>query len=227
MPHTILLVEDESAIAEIVIYNLQKEGYTVIWESNGIKGLLRAQSIIPDLCILDVMLPELDGLQICRVLKSEPKTKPILIMMLTARSQETDEVRAFNLGADDYVTKPFRIQPLTHRVKALLRRLTRSEETLSVLTLHGIELDRRQRIMSARGVPTEVTPTEFRMLWIMMTQPGRAFTRSELLEGAVGEEVYTLERTIDVHIRSIRRKMGEQEHLIETVRGVGYRFRKP
>lgn len=224
MASNILVVEDESAIAEIVVYNLQKEGFVVTWENDGIQGLLRAQSMLPDLCLLDVMLPGLDGLQICRVLKSEPKTKPILIMMLTARSQETDEVRAFNLGADDYVTKPFRIQPLIHRVRALLRRSSRIEEASSVLTLHGIELDRRQRIMSAGGVPVEVTPTEFRMLWIMMAQPGRAFTRSELLEGALGEDVYTLERTIDVHIRSIRRKMGEREHLIETVRGVGYRF---
>ncbi len=226
MPHTILLVEDESAIAEIVVYNLQQEGYSVIWESDGIKGLLRAQSIIPDLCILDVMLPGLDGLQICRVLKSESRTKSIPIMVLTAKSQETDEIRGFNMGADDYVTKPFRIQPLIHRIRALLRRAAHTEETRNVLSLHGIEMDRRNHLVLAKGTNVDLTPTEFRMVWSLMSQPGRAFSRSELLEGARGEDIYTLERTIDVHIRSIRRKLGEHEHLIETVRGIGYRFHK-
>lgn len=226
MSCNILLVEDEPAIAEIVVYNLRKEGYTITWESDGIKGLLKAQSLIPDLCILDIMLPGLDGLQICRVLKSEPKTRSIPIMMLTARSQETDEIRGFNMGADDYVAKPFRIQPLIHRINALLRRAKLSKDSNNVLALHGIEMDRRNHLLTAHGVPIDLTPTEFRMVWILMSQPGRAFFRSELLEGARGEDVYTLERTVDVHIRSVRKKLGEFEHLIETVRGIGYRFHR-
>lgn len=226
MSCNILLVEDEPAIAEIVVYSLRKEGYTITWESDGIKGLLKAQSLIPDLCILDIMLPGLDGLQICRVLKSEPKTRSIPIMMLTAKSQETDEIRGFNMGADDYVTKPFRIQPLIHRINTLLRRAKETEESCNVLALHGIEMDRRNHLLTAHGVPIDLTPTEFRMVWILMSQPGRAFFRSELLEGARGEDVYTLERTIDVHIRSVRKKLGEFEHLIETVRGIGYRIHR-
>ena len=226
MPCNILLVEDESAIAEIVVYNLRKEGYTVTWEEDGIKGLLKAQSMSPDLCILDVMLPGLDGLQICRVLKSEPRTRSIPVLLLTAKSQETDEIRGFNMGADDYVAKPFRIQPLIHRIKALLRRAKQTEESCNVLALHGIEMDRRNHLMTALGVPIDLTPTEFRMVWTLMSQPGRAFFRSELLEGARGDDVYTLERTIDVHIRSVRKKLGEHEHLIETVRGIGYRFHR-
>lgn len=226
MSHTILLVEDESAIAEIVMYNLQREGYTVSWENDGIKGLLKAQSMIPDLCILDVMLPGIDGFQICRVLKSEPKTKTIPILLLTAKSQETDEIRGFNIGADDFVTKPFRMLPLVHRIKALLRRVEQAEESCSVLALHGIEMDRRNHQVSARGLRVDLTPTEFRIVWTLISHSGRAFARSELLEGARGDDTYTLERTIDVHVRSIRKKLGELEHLIETVRGIGYRFHK-
>ena len=158
MSSNILLVEDESAIAEIVIYNLRKEGYTVTWEDDGIKGLLKAQSMTPDLCIVDVMLPGLDGLQICRILKSEPRTKPIPILLLTAKSQETDEIRGFNMGADDYVTKPFRIQPLIHRISALLRRAKQTEESCNVLAIHGIEMDRRNHLMTAHGVPVDLTP---------------------------------------------------------------------
>ena len=226
MSPNILLVEDESAIAEIVMYNLQKEGLAVSWENDGVKGLLRAQSMIPDLCILDIMLPGLDGLQICRVLKSESRTRSIPILILSAKSQETDEIRGFNMGADDYVAKPFRIQPLIHRIRALLRRVEQTEESCNVLALHGIEMDRRNHLVSARDVTIDLTPTEFRMVWTLMSQPGRAFSRTELLEGARGEDIYTLERTIDVHVRSIRRKMSEYEHLIETVRGIGYRFHR-
>jgi two-component system phosphate regulon response regulator PhoB len=146
--------------------------------------------------------------------------------MLTAKSQETDEIRGFNMGADDYVAKPFRIQPLIHRIRALLRRVEQAEESCNVLALHGIEIDRRNHLVSAGDVTIDLTPTEFRMVWTLMSQPGRAFSRSELLEGARGEDIYTLERTIDVHVRSIRRKMGAYEHLIETVRGIGYRFHR-
>jgi two-component system phosphate regulon response regulator PhoB len=218
------VIEDEQSIADVLTWNLRKEGFAVHWERDGRSGLLRAQSLLPDLVVLDLMLPGIDGLQICRVLKSEPKTRTIPVMMLTARSAETDEIVGFNMGADDYVTKPFRVQPLIHRVKALLRRVEAAESGKSVISLHGIEIDRTNHAASIGGVMLDLTPTEFRMLWTMMSQPGRPFSRNELMETSRGEDANSLERTIDVHVRSLRRKMGELADLIETVRGVGYRF---
>ena len=145
-------------------------------------------------------------------------------MMLTARSTETDEIVGFNMGADDYVTKPFRVQPLIHRVKALLRRVETAESGKSVISLHGIEIDRVNHTAKLNATELDLTPTEFRMLWTMMSQPGRPFSRNELMETSRGEDANSLERTIDVHVRSLRKKLEPQSDLIETVRGVGYRF---
>ena len=144
--------------------------------------------------------------------------------MLTARSGETDEIVGFNMGADDYVTKPFRVQPLIHRIKALLRRSDTTESEKILLTLHGIEIDRTHHSVKYNGVELELTPTEFRMLWTLMSQPGRPFSRNELMETSRGEDANSLERTIDVHVRALRKKLGDSPDLIETVRGVGYRF---
>ena len=224
MQPTILLIEDEQSIADVVIYNLRKEGYNVQWERDGRGGLARAQTLLPDLVVLDLMLPGIDGLQICRVLKGDPRTRTIPVMMLTARSTETDEIVGFNMGADDYVTKPFRVQPLIHRVKALLRRVETAEAGKSVIGLHGIEIDRVNHTARLNGTELDLTPTEFRMLWTMMSQPGRPFSRNELMETSRGEDANSLERTIDVHVRSLREKLEPQGDLIETVRGVGYRF---
>ena len=170
------------------------------------------------------MLPGIDGLQICRLLKADPKTKIVPVMMLTARGAETDEIVGFNMGADDYVTKPFRVQPLIHRIKALLRRSDVAEVGKTVLTLHGIEIDRTNHTVKYKDAELEVTPTEFRMLWTMMSQPGRPFSRNELMETSRGEDANSLERTIDVHVRALRKKLGDTPDLIETVRGIGYRF---
>ncbi|GDX90646.1 MAG: winged helix-turn-helix domain-containing protein [Planctomyces sp.] len=224
MQPTILLIEDEQSIADVVIYNLRKEGYNVQWERDGRGGLARAQTLLPDLVVLDLMLPGIDGLQICRVLKGDPRTRTIPVMMLTARSTETDEIVGFNMGADDYVTKPFRVQPLIHRVKALLRRVETAESGKSVISLHGIEIDRVNHTAKLNATELDLTPTEFRMLWTMMSQPGRPFSRNELMETSRGEDANSLERTIDVHVRSLRKKLEPQSDLIETVRGVGYRF---
>ncbi|MEN9555804.1 MAG: Response regulator ArlR [Planctomycetota bacterium] len=224
MQATILVIEDEQSIADVVTYNLRKEGFNVQWERDGRGGLARAQTLLPDLVILDLMLPGIDGLQICRILKSEPKTRTIPVMMLTARGAETDEIVGFNMGADDYVTKPFRVQPLIHRVKALLRRVETAESGKTVLSLHGIEIDRANHVATFDGQQVELTPTEFRMLWTLMAQPGRPFSRNELMETSRGEDANSLERTIDVHVRSLRKKMDRLADLIETVRGVGYRF---
>jgi two-component system phosphate regulon response regulator PhoB len=224
MQPTILVIEDEQSIADVVIYNLQKEGFSVHWERDGRSGLHRAQTLIPDLVVLDLMLPGIDGLQICRLLKADPKTKIVPVMMLTARGAETDEIVGFNMGADDYVTKPFRVQPLIHRIKALLRRSDVTEVGKTVLTLHGIEIDRTNHTVKYKDAELEVTPTEFRMLWTMMSQPGRPFSRNELMETSRGEDANSLERTIDVHVRALRKKLGDTPDLIETVRGIGYRF---
>ena len=224
MQPNILVIEDEQSIADVIVYNLQKEGFDVHWERDGRDGLLKAQTLIPDLCLLDLMLPGIDGLQICRLLKSDARTKAIPVMMLTARSGETDEIVGFNMGADDYVTKPFRVQPLMHRIKALLRRSDTVDTGKNVLQLHGIEIDRTNHAVKYNGIELELTPTEFRMLWTMMSQPGRPFSRNELLETSRGEDANSLERTIDVHVRALRKKLGDTIDLIETVRGVGYRF---
>jgi len=224
MPSTILVIEDEKAIAEVIVYNLQKEDFIVHWERDGRNGLQTAMSLIPDLCILDLMLPGIDGLQICRSLKSDARTRDVPVMMLTARSAETDEIVGFNMGADDYVTKPFRIQPLIHRIKALLRRLDNVENAKNQLELHGIEIDRANHVAKQKGIELVLTPTEFRMLWTLMSQPGRPFSRNELMETSRGEDANSLERTIDVHVRALRKKLGDATELIETVRGIGYRF---
>ncbi len=224
MQQNILVIEDEQAIADIVIYNLQKEGYGVQWERDGRSGLQSAQSLLPDLIVLDLMLPGIDGLQICRLLKGDSRTRQVPVMMLTARSAETDEIVGFNMGADDYVTKPFRVQPLIHRIKALLRRSDRSEADKRVIVLHGIEIDRTNHVAKFKDVILDLTPTEFRMLWTLISQPGRPFSRNELMETSRGDDSNSLERTIDVHVRALRKKMGVACDLVETVRGVGYRF---
>lgn len=224
MQSNILVIEDEQSIAEVIVYNLQKEGYAVYWERDGRDGLIRAQTMVPDLCILDLMLPGIDGLQICRLLKADTRTKAVPVMMLTARSAETDEIVGFNMGADDYVTKPFRVQPLIHRIKALLRRADSAEAGKNQLEMHGIEIDRTNHVVKYLGKEMELTPTEFRLLWTMMSQPGRPFSRNELMETSRGEDANSLERTIDVHVRALRKKLGETNEIIETVRGVGYRM---
>lgn len=222
--NTILLVEDEKSIADIIIYNLEKEGFIVSWERDGRDGLSRAQNQMPDLVILDLMMPGMDGLQVCRHLRSAPKTQQIRILMLTALSEETDEIVGFNLGADDYVTKPFKVRPLIHRIKALLRRNDSPADRKDQLSIHGIEIDRSQYSVSCDGQELDLTPTEFRLLWTLASQPGRPFSRNELMDTSRGEDANALERTIDVHVRSLRKKLNASADVIETVRGIGYRF---
>ena len=221
----ILIVEDERSIAEVLSYNLAKEGFEVVTAGDGQEGLRRAQSALPDLIVLDLMLPVIEGFEVCRILRSDPKTQGVRILMLTARSEEVDEIVGFNMGADDYVTKPFKIKPLVHRIKALLRRNAAAEQTRDVIGVHGIEIDRVNHVAKADNEDLTLTPTEFKLLWTLARQPGRPFGRNELMDRCRGEDANALERTIDVHVRSLRQKLGERGDLIETVRGVGYRFR--
>ena len=224
--HTVLIIEDEPSLVEVLSYNLEKEGFEVLTANNGRYGLERARSALPDLVILDLMLPLIDGLQVCAQLRSDPKTQNIRVLMLTARSEETDEVVGFNVGADDYVTKPFKVRPLIHRIKALLRRNEKSKSETSVLSVHGVEIDKASFEVRVDEQELELTRTEFRLLWTLMRQPGRTFSRLELMDSSRGMDANALERTIDVHVRALRKKMGEPGDLIETVRGIGYRFKR-
>jgi two-component system phosphate regulon response regulator PhoB len=221
----ILLVEDERSLVEVLTYNLVYEGFEVITATDGQDGLRKARRELPDLVILDLMLPIVDGLQVCRTLRSDPRTQDVRILMLTARSEEVDEIVGFNMGADDYVTKPFKIKPLIHRIKALLRRPVASGMAADRLAHGGVEIDRLNHTVRVDGEEIPLTPTEFRLLWELARQPGRPFTRHELLDKARGEDANALERTIDVHVRSLRQKLGGRADVVETVRGVGYRFR--
>jgi two-component system phosphate regulon response regulator PhoB len=223
---TILIIEDEPALVEVLTYNLEKEGFEVLTANNGRDGLERARAVLPDAVILDLMLPLVDGLQVCSQLRSDPKTQNIRVLMLTARSEETDEVVGFNVGADDYVTKPFKVRPLVHRIKALLRRNEKTKSENTVLSVHGVKIDKASFEVRVDDKELELTRTEFRLLWTLMRQPGRTFSRLELMDSSRGMDANALERTIDVHVRALRKKMGQPGNLIETIRGIGYRFKR-
>ncbi len=221
----ILVVEDEPTLVEVLSYNLERDGYEVVVAKEGREGLRKAQMQLPDLVILDLMLPGLNGLEICRELRAGARTAGISILMLTAKEEETDQVVGFAVGADDYVTKPFSVKVLLQRIKVLLRRQANPETAGDVIEAAGIRIDKRAHRVAVAGQFVGVTPTEFRLLETLMKQPGRAFTRHDLMDAAVGDAI-VLERTIDVHVKSLRRKLLDAGECIETVRGVGYRFRE-
>jgi two-component system phosphate regulon response regulator PhoB len=222
----ILLIEDERALTDVLTYNLEREGYEPIVAHDGQEGLRKAQNLLPDLVILDLMLPVLNGLEVCRELRAGERTRSIPILMLTARAEETDQIVGFSMGADDYVTKPFSVKVLLQRIKALQRRLDNGLESSGVSEHLGVRTDRVRHQASVEGKQIELTPTEFRLLECMLRQPGRAFSRAQLMDAAIGEGAIVLERTIDVHVKSLRRKLGSAGDYVETVRGVGYRFRE-
>jgi len=209
----------------VLSYNLKAAGYEIIIATDGQDGLLKAQMKLPDIVILDLMLPVVDGLDVCRRLRAQVSTKDVLIVMLTAKAEESDELIGFSLGADDYVTKPFSVKVLLERIKALRRRRTAEGVSDEVTTRLGVTVDRRRHQAVAEGGSLALTRSEFRLLDTLIRQPGRVFHRTELIDAALGEDTMVMERTIDVHIRALRRKLGERADVIETVRGVGYRFR--
>ncbi|HEX3149238.1 MAG TPA: response regulator transcription factor [Gemmataceae bacterium] len=226
----ILLIEDEKGLVQSLTWYFNREGYETIPVSDGAEGLRKAQAQLPDLILLDLMLPGMGGLEICRELRAGEKTKQIPIIIITARSEETDEVIGLSMGADDYVTKPFSNKVLLQRVKAILRRSEAARENTDVTEHLGVKVDRMRHQVTISDKRIDLTPTEFRLLEGLIRQPGRAFTRHQLMDAAIGEGSIVLERTIDVHIKTLRKKLSEVKEetgdFIETVRGVGYRFRE-
>ena len=222
----ILIIEDERSLLEVLTCNLEREGFEVLVAHDGQDGLRQAQLKLPDLVVLDLMLPLKPGLEVCRELRMGPRTRDIPIIMVTAKAEESDQLVGFATGADDYVTKPYSMKVLIQRIKKELRRIQLQEEapTGAVIESQGVVIDRHSHKALHRDQELLLTPTEFRLLEVLIRQAGRAFTRYELMDAAIGEDAIVLERTIDVHIKSLRKKLGDAGELIETVRGVGYRF---
>ncbi len=223
---SVLVIEDEADIAELIRYNLEAERYKVSWAETGEVGLRKARQERPSIVLLDLMLPGVDGLEVCRRLKADADTAGIPVIMVSARGEETDIVTGLELGAVDYVTKPFSPRVLTARVRAVLRRQSAApiddEEPLS---LEGIEIHPGRREVSVGGAPVELTNSEFRILHFLARRPGWVFTRYQIVDGVRGENYPVTERSVDVQIVGLRKKLEGSGDLIETVRGVGYRFK--
>lgn len=219
----ILIIDDEQDILDLLSYNLKKEGFSILASRDGVNGKKTAISSIPDLIILDLMLPGIDGLELCRILKKEPKTALIPIIMLTAKGQELDKVKGLEMGADDYVTKPFSVKEVAARVKALLRRT--KKETSEIHNYGGLHVDLSSHEVKVNGKQVALSPLEFKLLKFFITHQERVYDREQLLDLVWGDEAFVEPRTVDVHIRRLREKVEpEGARLIKTVRGAGYRF---
>jgi len=222
---TILIVDDEEDIRELVELNLTQEGYGVLSCETGEQALELAGSKLPDLIILDLMLPGIDGLEVCKKLKSNIKTEDIPIVMLTAKGEEVDIVTGLELGADDYVTKPFRGKVLVARVRRILRRTTQRSQEAVTIKIHDLTIDPARREVLVKGKPIELTFTEFNVLHTLAKRPGLVFTRYQIVDALHSGDYLVTERAVDVQIVSLRKKLGPCGKYIETVRGVGYRFK--
>lgn len=223
---TVLVIEDEADIRDVMLYNLQREGYGAVGCVTGEEGLREARDVRPGLIILDLMLPGTDGVDICRRMKHDEQLRLIPIIMVTAKGEESDIVLGLTAGADDYLVKPFRTRELLARVAAVLRRgpLQIDSKKDGAVTAHGLVIDPDRHEVLLDGVPLTFTATEFRLLHFLARSPGRVFTRELLISHVIGDDAIILDRNIDVHIRALRKKLGDRAELIETVRGVGYRF---
>ena len=225
MAATILVVEDEPAIQELIAYNLKQAGHQPLRADNAEQALILVANALPDLVLLDWMLPGLSGIELARRLRADKRTRAIPIIMLTARSDEQDKLQGLETGADDYITKPFSPRELNARIKAVLRRRA-PEMTDDMVQLGGLKLDPASHRVTGNGEPVDLGPTEFRLLHFLMTHAERVHSRTQLLDQIWGDHVFVEERTVDVHIRRLRKALEptELDGLVQTVRGTGYRF---
>lgn len=220
----ILLVDDEPDVIEIIKFNLNQEGYQVKTATNGSEAVKKAKKTFPHLIIMDVMMPEMDGIEACEILRKDPKFNNTIIMFLTARGEDYSYVAAFDAGADDYVTKPIKPKILVSKIKALLRRLKKEEET-EKLRFGKLIIDKEQYEVTQNGNTLSLPRKEFELLFLLASKPDKVVKREKIMEIVWGSEVVVGDRTIDVHIRKLREKIGDK--YFKTVKGVGYKFRKP
>jgi len=220
---TILIVDDEIDLLDLLQYNLEQEGYGVITATNGADALDIARRAAPDLIVLDVMMPGMDGIEVCRRIRKDAAIRATPVIMLTARTEDDDYVRGLDVGADIYLGKPISIPVLISQVKALFRRSDQSEARPDVLAVHGLEIDRGRYLVVGGAGEIRLPRKEFELLHYLASSPGKVFSRQDLLDAVWGHDVFVVDRTIDVHVRKIREKLGTD--LIETVTGVGYKLR--
>lgn len=218
----ILLVDDEQDILEIVGYNLSQEGYQVVTATNGKEAIVKAKKELPQLIIMDVMMPEMDGMEACENIRKIPALNSVIITFLTARNEDYSQVAGFDAGADDYITKPIKPKLLVSKVKALLRRLKSDEHSSETLNVGGIEINREEYKIIKDGIEITLPRKEFELLYLLASKPGKVFKREEILDKVWGNEVIVGGRTIDVHIRKLREKISED--LFKTIKGVGYKL---
>jgi len=219
----ILIVDDEDDILEFIKYNLEKEGYTVFTAKNGVEGIQVAEKEVPSLIILDVMMPEMDGIQVCRTLRSKAQFDQTLIAFLSARNEDYSQISGLDVGGDDYITKPIHPRLLISRIKALLRRKGKSDEVImEVLEFGDLKINKEQVAVSVKGQEIPFAKKEFALLYLLASKPRKVFTRQEIYLKVWGNEVIVGDRTIDVHIRKLREKIGSK--YIKTIKGIGYKF---
>jgi two-component system alkaline phosphatase synthesis response regulator PhoP len=219
----ILIVDDEPDILELVEYNLKKEGYQVYVASNGQDGISVARKVHPDLIILDIMMPKMDGIEACRLMRSIPEFKNTFMVFLTARSEEYSEIAGFNVGADDYIAKPIKPRALVSRINAILRRNASSDEiSENKVEIGDLVIDREAYLVFQNGNKVVLAKKEFELLYLLASKPGKVYTRESILKNIWEDSVVVTNRTIDVHIRKLREKLGE--NYVSTVKGVGYKF---
>ncbi|MBC6110389.1 response regulator transcription factor [Pedobacter fastidiosus] len=219
----ILIVDDEPDILELIEYNLKKEGYQVFLASNGQEGITVAKKVHPDLIILDIMMPKMDGIEACRLMRAIPEFKNTFMVFLTARSEEYSEIAGFNVGADDYIAKPIKPRALVSRINAILRRNSGTEEiSENKLEIGDLVIDREAYLVFQSGNKVVLAKKEFELLYLLASKPGKVYTRESILKNIWEDSVVVTNRTIDVHIRKLREKLGET--YVSTVKGVGYKF---
>lgn len=221
---TILVVDDERDLLDLIEYNLKKEGFNVLKAENGEQGIAVAREHNPDLILLDIMMPKMDGLEAVEIMRKDDALKRTPIIFLTARSDENTEVEGLNKGGDDYITKPISTTKLISRIKAVLRRFDEKEESVNKLEIHDLMIDKDRYLVSRGDEEFQLPRKEFELLFYLASRNGRVLDRQSLLNKVWGDNIYVVDRTIDVHVRKIREKLGD--HYIETVKGVGYRFKE-